>query len=90
MLIIIIIIIIIIIAITVLPNTLQLLLCCELTRSLYVPITADVKNASVCLTNLAGRRMLHAKFDGKEIKGKINKKAYEAYQPNVSNGYWNG
>lgn len=74
----------------VLQNALQLLLFGVLKQSLYVPITADVKNACICLTNLAGQRMLHAKFDGKEIKGKINNKVYEAYQPNASNRHWIG
>jgi hypothetical protein len=60
------------------------------TQSLYVPITADAKNASVFLTNTAGQTMLHAKFDGQEIKGKINKKVYEAYCQNASNSYWSG
>jgi len=69
------------------PNTLQLLL---LTQSLHVLITADIKNARLCLTKLAGQRMLHAKFDGKEIKGKINDKVYEAYQSNASNSYRTG
>ena len=43
--------------------------------SLYVPITSDVKKSSVCLTNLASQTMLHAKVDGKEIKGIINKRS---------------
>jgi len=73
-----------------LQSALQLLLWCGLTQSLDLPITADVKKSSVWLTYLAGQTMPHAKLDGKEIKGIINNKVYEAYQPNSSNSYWMG
>jgi hypothetical protein len=84
------IIIIIIIIIIGSPNALQLFLCCLLTQFLYVPITADVKNDSVCLTKAVGYRKLEAKFDGTETKGTSNNKVYEHYQPNGSNSHWIG